>query len=56
MECVQQKDRNVGNLAPLDGPPQLPREDRIHLDGDDPLHPAREGKGAAAEASPYLDY
>ena len=31
-------------------------EDRIYLDGDDLLDPAREGKGAAAESSTYVDH
>jgi hypothetical protein len=34
----------------------LTGQDQIHLDGDDLLNPVREGKGAAAEASPDLDY
>ena len=56
MECVQPKNRNVVKIAPLYFTPKPTGEDRIHLDGYDLLNPVREGKGAAAEASPYVDH
>lgn len=56
MKRVQPKDRYVGNIAPLYLTPKLTGEDRVHLDGSDLLDPARKSKGAAAEASPDLDY